>query len=206
MKYRRIGVMCGSSEACDARFHEMAYQLGALLGKLGHDIVYGGGAKGLMRRVADGALDHGACVDGYIPEFMVAVEWQHNALTRLHITEDMAQRKQLMMQASDATLFLPGGCGTMEEFFEWLSSKRLGRYTGPLVIVNFEGFYDPLLELLGHMQQHKFHRPEHAAMWSVACELTQLPRVLEDAPAWGAEAIHLASVDFIPKKKSTEDK
>jgi uncharacterized protein (TIGR00730 family) len=194
MKYKRIGIMCGSSEACDQKYLDMAYQLGQKLGELGHDIVYGGGARGLMRRVADGALDKGAQVDGYMPEFMIAVEWQHNDLSNLHITDDMAQRKFRMMTESDATIFLPGGCGTMEEFFEWMSSKRLGKYTGPLIILNFEGYYDSLLELLDKMESEKFHRPIHRNMWSIANNLDQIPQVLEDAPEWSSDAISHAAV------------
>jgi uncharacterized protein (TIGR00730 family) len=194
MKYKRIGIMCGSSEACDQRFLDMSYQLGQKLGELGHDIVYGGGAKGLMRRVADGALNKGARVDGYMPNFMIAVEWQHNALTHLHVTKDMAERKFRMMTESDATIFLPGGCGTMEEFFEWMTNKRLGKYTGPLIIFNFEGYYDPLIELLDRMEKERFHNKIHRNMWSVANNLEEIPKVLEDAPEWSSDAIYHASV------------
>lgn len=201
MKYKRIGIMCGSSEACDPRFLDMAYQLGQKLGELGHDIVYGGGAKGLMRRVADGALNKGARVDGYMPNFMIAVEWQHNDLTHLHITNDMAERKYRMMTESDATIFLPGGCGTMEEFFEWMTNKRLGKYTGPLVIFNFEGYYDPLIELLNRMEEEKFHRPIHRDMWSVANNLDEVPQVLHDAPEWSSDAINVAAVNVKNEKE-----
>ena len=194
MKYKRIGVMCGSSEVCPQKYLDMAFKLGETLGLLGHEVVYGGGAKGLMRRVADGALSKGGRVDGYMPEFMVAVEWQHDKLTHLHITKDMADRKRQMMVNSDATIFLPGGCGTMEEFFEWMTNKRLGQYTGPLIILNFQGYYDPLVTLLHHMENDKFHSPLHSQMWSVANSLEELPQVLEDAPAWSTDAIKHASV------------
>ena len=187
--------MCGSSEACKPHFLEMAFSVGAALGTLGHEIVYGGGARGLMRKVADGALSKGARVDGYLPEFMIDVEWQHNELTHLHITADMADRKNKMRENSDATLFLPGGCGTMEEFFEWMTCKRLGQYLGPLVIVNYRGYYDPLIELLHGMQEERFHGPTHADMWSVANNLEDLSQVLEDSPAWSADAIKKASVE-----------
>ena len=193
-KYQRIGVMCGSSEACDDKFKLMAFQLGEILAELGHDVVYGGGARGLMRQVADGALQRGGRVDGYMPEFMIEVEWQHNKLTNLHITKDMAERKYRMLHESDATIFLPGGCGTMEEFFEWLSSKRLGLYTGPLVIINFQKYYDPLIELLENMENEKFHAPIHKQMWSVANSVDELAKVLEDAPIWSADAIKNAQV------------
>lgn len=193
MKYKTIGIMCGSSEACDEKYLLMAYKLGQMLGNFKHDIIYGGGAKGLMRRVADGALDTGARVDGYIPDFMIAVEWQHNKLTHLHITKDMNERKEKMMNNSDATIFLPGGCGTMEEFFVWLTAKRLGQHTGPLIILNFEGYYDPLIQLLNNMETERFHNKIHRNMFSIANTIEDIPKVLEDAPAWSTDAIHHAS-------------
>ena len=102
MKYKRIGVMCGSSEACPEKYLNMAYKIGQELAIHQHEVIYGGGAKGLMRKVADGALDKNGIVHGYMPLFMKEVEWQHPALTNLHITADMAERKHLMMTESDA--------------------------------------------------------------------------------------------------------
>ena len=194
MKYKRIGVMCGSCEACEQHFLELATNVGKALGSFGHEVVYGGGAKGLMRRVADGALEQGARVDGYIPDFMIQVEWEHKELTHLHVTKDMADRKDKMRKFTDATIFLPGGCGTMEEFFEWLSCKRLGQYTGPLVIINHKGYYDPLIKLLENMQRERFHAPHHEDMWSVANGIEDLVKVLDDAPAWSSDAIKNAAV------------
>lgn len=186
--------MCGSSDACPSKYLELAYEVGKSLAIHGHDVVYGGGGKGLMRRAADGAMDNGAEVHGYIPKFMLAVEWQHPHLNNLHLTDDMSERKFKMMLHSDATVFLPGGSGTMEEFFEWMSSKRLGKYTGPLVIFNFEGYYDSLIELLELMEREKFHNPIHAQMWSVCEKVEDLVGIIETAPDWDKDAIHQASV------------
>ncbi len=194
MEYKRIGVMCGSSNACDEKYLNMAYQVGQKLAELNHEVVYGGGAKGLMRKVADGALDNKGIVHGYMPTFMTEVEWQHPHLTNLHITADMAERKSAMMNESDATIFLPGGCGTMEEFFEWLSAKRLGKHLGPLIIFNFESYYDPLITLLERMEQEKFHNPIHNDMWSICSSVNDIPKTLKEAPKWSAEAINQASV------------
>lgn len=194
MKFNTIGVMCGSSDACDSKFLKMAYQVGQNLAEHGQNIVYGGGARGLMRQVADAGLATGCEVHGYMPRFMIAVEWQHTQLSQLHITEDMAERKYRMMSESDATIFLPGGCGTMEEFFEWLSAKRLGKYLGPLIIFNFEGYYDPLITLLETMERERFHNPEHKEMWSVCSSINELQNVLTGAPVWSPEAIHNAAV------------
>jgi uncharacterized protein (TIGR00730 family) len=196
MKYKTIGVMCGSSDACDKKFLEMAYSLGELLAQNNHEVIYGGGAKGLMRQVADGALNNKGIVHGYIPQFMIEVEWQHPSLTNLQITGSMDERKHLMMTRADATIFLPGGSGTMEEFFVWMTSKRLGLHTGPLIIMNFDGYYDPLLTLLDHMEKEKFHRPLHRDMYSVCEYLSDVLKVLEDAPSWAEDAIKRASVNI----------
>lgn len=194
MEKLNIGVMCGSSNACPKKYLELAYEVGQLLGRNNKRVVYGGGAKGLMSQVANGALEVGAEVHGYIPEFMIEVEWQHKALTKLFITKSMSERKTLMMQNSDATLFLPGGCGTMEEFFEWLSSKRLGRHKGPLIIYNFEKYYDPLIELLHKMEKEKFHNPEHTEMWTECNRLEDLIDIIDQTPHWAEDAIKHASV------------
>ena len=194
MKNPRIGVMCGSSDAWHKKYFDLAYQIGTYLAKNSHTVIYGGGKKGLMRRVADGALDHGGEDMGVIPHFMKEVEWHHDKLTNLHFTDDMATRKQMMMQKSDATIFLPGGCGTMEEFFEWLSAKRLGHYLGPLIIINLDGYYNPLYNLLNHMLQEGFHAPIHADMYTFITNISQLPKALQEAPEWSPEAIHKAAV------------
>jgi uncharacterized protein (TIGR00730 family) len=194
IKYKKIGVMCGSSDACPEKYLDLAYNLGKFLAANNQEIIYGGGAKGLMRKVADGALDNKGTVTGFMPEFMVQVEWQHPELTNLFITKDMPERKFKMMNGSDATIFLPGGCGTMEEFFEWLTSKRLGRYLGPLIIFNFDGYYDPLIELLRKMEEEKFHNKIHNNMWSVCKHLDQLSDVFAKAPTWSKDAIDHASV------------
>ena len=192
-KYKSIGVMCGSSDACPSHFHELAREVGRTLGRHGHDIVYGGGARGLMREVADGAMEEGAHVTGYMPTFMVEVEWQHKGLARLEITKDMSERKQKMMRDSNATLFLPGGCGTMEEFFEWLSAKRLGKHLGPLIIVNHQGYYDPLIQLLNNMQQEAFHNPVHERMWQSISAPEEIAQALNDAHPWDASYIKQAA-------------
>lgn len=184
MKLDRIGVMCGSSSVCPTKYLNLARNIGRTLGEDGRTVIYGGGAKGLMSEVADGALECGGEVVGYMPEFMIQVEWQHQGLTKLIKTKDMAERKLLMMTDSNATVFLPGGCGTMEEFFEWLSAKRLGNYFGPLVIVNFEGYYDPLIELLMKMEREKFHNVIHREMWVECRDASDLLKTIDEAPKW----------------------
>lgn len=195
MLYKKIGVMCGSSDACPEEYLDLAYQVGKELGNNKREIIYGGGAKGLMRKVADGGLEAGTLVHGYMPQFMIAVEWQHTSLSQLHITQDMAERKYKMLNESDATVFLPGGCGTMEEFFEWLSAKRLGKYTGPLVIFNFNNYYDPLLKLLKNMEENRFHNKIHSQMYSICQDVPQLIEIIENSPVWSEDAINHAAVE-----------
>lgn len=191
--FKYIGVMCGSSDACDKKYLDMAYSIGQELAENNFDIIYGGGARGLMRQVADGALENGGNVHGYMPSFMIDIEWQHPHLSNLHISADMAERKFKMMTESDATVFLPGGCGTMEEFFEWLSAKRLGKHLGPLIIYNFEGYYDPLIELLNRMEKERFHNKIHQKMWSECSKVSELIQTIKDAPQWDKSMITHAS-------------
>ena len=193
MKLDKIGVMCGSSSVCPKKYLNLSYKLGKILGNDNRRLIYGGGAKGLMNEVANGALEAGGEVYGYMPEFMIKVEWQHQNLTKLITTKDMSERKHLMMSTSNATIFLPGGCGTMEEFFDWLSCKRLGKYNGPLIIVNFEGYYDPLIKLLNNMEKERFHNPIHSQMWIECDQIEQILDIIDQAPAWIQNPIEQAS-------------
>lgn len=193
MESKKIGVMCGSSEVCAEHFLELATNIGKTLGSNGFSVIYGGGAKGLMRRVADGALEANARVYGYIPQFMIDVEWQHPGLTELKIVKDMSERKELMRNHSDATIFLPGGSGTMEELFEWMVAKRLGFYKGALIIVNHQGYYDPLKELLNNIQKEKFHNPIHSKMWSFVSTHEEIIDAINNPPEWNDDAIKFAA-------------
>src|SRR3569833_1005510 len=118
--------------------------MGMLLARDKCSVVYGGGAVGLMGALANGALAAGGDVIGIIPRFMTEIEWQHPGLASLEIVEDMRERKHRLLTGSDAVAALPGGCGTLEELFEALTLKRLGRYFNPIVLVNTNDFYTPL--------------------------------------------------------------
>lgn len=194
MRFKSIGIMCGSSEACSDKLKHFAFTLGEHLANNKIRMIYGGGAKGLMNQAANGALSKNGEVYGYIPEFMTQVEWQHKGLTQLIKTKDMDERKTLMMTKSDATIFLPGGSGTMEEFFQWLVCKRLGQYTGPLILFNIDGYYDPLVILLDNMVKEKFHSQKHAQMYHFCETLEQMDEVLRTYEDWPEDAIKFAPV------------
>jgi len=157
-------------------------------------IVYGGGGTGLMGAMADAALEHGAQVHGVVPEFLLQLECAHQGLTRMDIVDDMRERKHRMLSRADALVTLPGGCGTYEELFEALTLKRLGQWTGPIVLVNTRGFYDRLIDFLEHSVTERFMADEHTRMWSVVSEPVAVPDALNDAYAWSSNAIEFANL------------
>jgi uncharacterized protein (TIGR00730 family) len=194
MKINRVCVFCASSRQIDKLYLEAAYRLGALLARESITVVYGGGAVGLMGELANGALAKGGTVIGVIPEFMYKLEWGHEGITELKIVKDMHERKKLVMQDSDAIIALPGGCGTFEELFEALTMKRLGFYLNPIVLVNLNGFYDPLIEQLRSCVDEKFMDERHLEMWSVVDCIDEILNVINNAPKWTTEARNFASI------------
>ncbi|MBY0426855.1 MAG: TIGR00730 family Rossman fold protein, partial [Cytophagales bacterium] len=129
---KSIVVFCGSSSGNFPIYKDTAYQLGKLLASKGIDIVYGGNNVGLMGAVADGALDHGGKVTGVLPRFLESKEAAHLGLTKIIMVDTMHERKWIMNQLSDAVITLPGGFGTMEEFFEMLTWHQLGLHNKPV--------------------------------------------------------------------------
>ncbi|SPE27368.1 conserved hypothetical protein [Candidatus Sulfopaludibacter sp. SbA6] len=159
---------------------------GAILAAEGLAIVYGGSTLGSMGRLADAALDAGGKVTGVIPRFMDDLEWGHRSLAKLHVVDDMHERKRLMLKLSDAVVALPGGCGTLEELFEAITWKRLGLYLGPIVLVNVNRFFDPCLELLSRCVDEHFMDARHRAMWSAVAEPEEVAAALRAAPEWSS--------------------
>jgi uncharacterized protein (TIGR00730 family) len=164
----RVCVFCGSHAGADPRYAEAASALGALLARRGHALVYGGARAGLMGAVADAALDGGGRVTGVIPEALWEREIGHTGVTELLVVGSMHERKALMAERSDAFVALPGGVGTLEEFFEAWTWAQLGIHRKPVALLNVAGFYDPLLAMLDHMAREGFVRPQQRAMVLVA--------------------------------------
>lgn len=158
------------------------------------DIVYGGGSTGLMGRLADGAIAGNGHVRGIIPQFMQNLEWGHKGITILEEVEDMHTRKFLMMRKSDGIVALPGGCGTLEELLEAITWKRLGLAHQPIVIVNIDGFYDPLIAMLQSTVDEQFMRPEHLSMWHVVNTVEEVLPMLRSIENWPLNAIAYAKV------------
>lgn len=191
---RAVCVYCASSRAAHPDYREAAFRLGAVLAAQGLEIVYGGGARGSMGALADGALSRGGRVVGVLPRFMSDLEWGHQGLTELQLVEDMRVRKHMMLTRSQAAIALPGGCGTLEELLEAITLKRLGLYLNPILLVNTRGFFDPLLELLGRAIEERFMDERHAHMWEVVAQPEEVPEALNRAPAWDAEARSFAAL------------
>ena len=141
-------VYCGSRPGNSPEFADLARQVGRWIGEHGGQLVYGGGRSGLMGILADAALDAGARVIGVIPKALVEKEYAHTGCTELHIVETMHERKRIMAEHADAFLALPGGIGTLEEFFEVWTWRQLGYHDKPVGLLNLHGFYDGLLGFL----------------------------------------------------------
>jgi uncharacterized protein (TIGR00730 family) len=191
---RTVCVYCASSDHCRPIFLESAYTFGNILAKESIDIVYGGGSTGLMGRLADGAIAGNGHVRGIIPQFMQNLEWGHKGISILEEVEDMHTRKFLMIRKSDGIVALPGGCGTLEELLEAITWKRLGLAHQPIVIVNIDGFYDPLIAMLQSTVDEQFMRPEHLNMWHVVNTVEEVLPMLRSIDPWPLNAISYAKV------------
>jgi uncharacterized protein (TIGR00730 family) len=143
-----VCVFCGSRDGNDPAYIEAAEATGAAIARRGWLLVYGGGHVGLMGALADAALAEGGKVIGIMPRALLTREIAHPGLTRLHLVTSMHRRKALMSSMSDGFLTLPGGYGTLEEFFETLTWAQLGLHTKPCALLDVIGFWDPLLAMI----------------------------------------------------------
>ncbi|MBP1531173.1 MAG: TIGR00730 family Rossman fold protein [Bacteroidaceae bacterium] len=165
---KSVAIYCASSTKIKPIYYETARQLGRGLALRGVTQVNGAGNMGLMQAASDAALEAGGRVVGVIPTFMIEQNWHHTGLTQLIETPDMGSRKQTINDMTDAAIILPGGCGTLDEFFEIVTLKQLGVYLKPIVILNVDGYYDHLLLHLERSMQENFMRNEHRDIWKVA--------------------------------------
>ena len=146
-----VCVYCGSSAGTDPTFAEAARALGKALAQNRIRLVYGGGSIGIMGALAGSVLAHGGNVTGIIPDFLVGKEHRLAGAQEMIVTRDMHERKRVMFERADAFVALPGGIGTLEELVEQLTWAQLGRHRKPILLANIAGFWDPLCELLDHM-------------------------------------------------------
>lgn len=171
---RRIAVFCGSSRGTERIFEEQAYELGKTLAVQNIELVYGGANVGLMGTVANGVMENGGKAIGVLPAFLKKVEIANLNLTELVMVDTMHQRKAKMNELSDGVIALPGGFGTLEEFFEMLTWAQLGLHRKPVALLNVDGFYDALLALVDTMVDRGFLRKENKEMLLVSDNIEDL--------------------------------
>jgi uncharacterized protein (TIGR00730 family) len=179
-----ICVFCGSSPGARPQYRSAAEALGRTIALQGRTLVYGGGNVGLMCAVADAVLHNGGRVTGVIPQHLAAREVAHASLTELKIVESMHERKQLMAALADAFVLLPGGLGSLEEFFEVWTWGQLGLHAKPYGLLNVSGYFDPLLAFVDHAVQERFVRSAHRDVLLVDADPERLlSRLDAHAPA-----------------------
>jgi uncharacterized protein (TIGR00730 family) len=186
---RAVCVYCGSSAGADPTFAEAARALGKTLAENRIRLVYGGGSIGMMGALAGSVLAHGGSVTGVIPEFLVNKEHLLAGAQEIIVTRDMHERKRVMFERADAFVALPGGIGTLEELVEQLTWAQLGRHRKPIVLANIAGFWDPLCELLDHMNALGFLHSTSRLNYLIADTVDEI------LPALRARAVEPAGGD-----------
>ena len=197
MKMNQINSVCvysASSTKIDPVYFQAAEELGRLLAEHHIRLINGAGSIGLMCSVADAVLKNGGEVTGVIPHFMVEQNWHHTGLTELIEVESMHERKQKMANLSDGIIALPGGCGTLEELLEIITWKQLGLYLNPIIILNVNRFFDPLLEMLEKAIEENFMRQQHGDIWKVARTPEEAVKLLYETPVWDISIRKFAAI------------
>lgn len=184
---KSITVFCGSSFGSDEIYKEQAILLGQTLAKQNIQLIYGGANVGLMGAVADGVLLEGGKAIGVLPHFLQSKEIAHQDLTELILVETMHERKTKMNDLCDGVIVLPGGYGTLEEFFEMITWAQLGLHKKPVAILNINGFYDDLIKLVQNMVDKGFLKQINQEMLLVSDSIDELLEKMKNyrAPSVG---------------------
>jgi uncharacterized protein (TIGR00730 family) len=191
MKMKTIAVFCGSSAGNDPIYVQQAKSLGEKLVAEGINLVYGGSTVGCMGAVADAVMEAGGKVIGVIPKKLVSVELAHEHLTELHVVDTMHERKALMADYADGFIALPGGTGTLEEWFEAITWAQLGYHKKPCGLLNINSYYTPLISLFDHMIEHGFVKREYKELILIDKDPTHLIEKMRNhnqadfTPKWG---------------------
>jgi hypothetical protein len=170
----KICVFTGSRQGSSTEYSEAAKRLGRLLVERGYGLVYGGGNVGLMNVIANTMLELHGHVTGVIPDALVSKEVAHQGLSELRVVKSMHERKAVMAELSVGFIALPGGIGTMEEFFEVLSWAQLGIHEKPCGLLNVAGYYDALINFMNHAAEQDFIKPKHRALMIVESDPEKL--------------------------------
>lgn len=191
---KTVCVYCASSSKADKKYLDAAYTLGKILAESKIRCVFGAGKTGLMGALAQGVIDNKGEIVGVIPEFMIEEGWGNKDLTHLEITPTMHSRKETMAQLSDAVVAMPGGCGTFEELMEIITWKQLGLFSGTIIILNTNNYYNPLIEMLNRAVEENFMREEHKTIWQVATTPEEAIVAIKEATGWREDARKIAAI------------
>lgn len=175
-----VAVYLGKSGRSEQKYKDLSYRVGQFIAQQGWELVYGGSKTGTMGIVADGALNEGGQVYGVITDFLHGIELQHEHLTELVVARSMHERKKMMLDRADAFVILPGGVGTLDEFFEILTWRQINIHDKPIVIFNFDGFWDKLLALLEHLSTTHYILPEHLSLYRVVSRIEDIPEAIHN--------------------------
>ncbi|MES2136461.1 MAG: TIGR00730 family Rossman fold protein [Pseudomonadota bacterium] len=180
---KRLAVYCGSASGSSPAFAGATRATAEAMVSAGVDLVYGGGRLGLMGLVADSVLAAGGRVFGVIPEALVELEVAHDGITELTTVETMHERKAKMTELADAFLALPGGIGTLDEFFEAWSWNALGYHAKPFCLLNVDGFWDGMIEFIDHATASGFLSARRRKQLLVATAPGEALEMLDEAAA-----------------------
>ncbi|MEN9865156.1 MAG: hypothetical protein RL748_746 [Pseudomonadota bacterium] len=180
----KICVFCASSPLAPAEYGQAAYDLGRIFGQAGVTTIFGGGGVGSMGRLADGVHSVNGNIVGVMPHFMRELEWAHKEVGTFHWTADMAERKALLRDQTDAIVALPGGCGTFEEVLEVITLKRLGLYPKPIIVLNQNNFYEHLIALFERSIAERFMEPRHQSLFTVVNTIAEVLPAAQTVPHW----------------------
>lgn len=166
----KICIYCASSAEISDIYFAATEALAKELVKNKVEVVYGGGAIGLMGKLADTIIENGGTIYGIIPRFMFDKGWAHKKVTDLVVTETMQERKARYLSGIDGIIALPGGSGTLEELLEAITLKRLGQFSKPIIILNTNGFYEPLIQMFQKCANENFINGKDLELWTFANE------------------------------------
>jgi uncharacterized protein (TIGR00730 family) len=159
---KKICIFCGSSMGFDPTYREKAAELGRVLADRGCELLYGGGSVGLMKIIADVMMERGCKVTGTITQHLLDMRVGHPEISELIVVETMSERKKILEDMADGFIAMPGGIGTMDEFFEAFVLSQLRVFDKPVALFNVNGYYDGLVQFIDHMAKEGFVRQEHA--------------------------------------------
>lgn len=181
-----VAVFCGANKGAQPWFAEAAAELGGMLAERNIRVLFGGGSVGLMGVLADAVLAHGGSITGVITEQLNGLELGHPGVRDMIVVESMAERRTLLIKGTDGVITLPGGYGSMDEHFEALTLAQLHQYRKPVGLLNVQGYYNPMLQMLDHMVEYGFLKAQNREL---CIDASSVPELLDKMTAYEYKAV-----------------